>query len=364
MDYAVVHGNYLEEGGAEHVSHKLAEMYDATLYYGFGLPEEDTSTDAVSTRSLYNDHVLAGPLKRSILLRDIFYMWESQHIEELHDYDVLIFSKNELGWYVPPDEQIVIHYLHTTPRTPYDLFHQKGNSPVSKAYSLLARPLYLPNTKYPDLFIANSELVKRRAQRYWGIPDKKIRTVYPPVDTKQYEQRGLADYYLTFSRLIPEKRIDNIIRAFDGLDARLVVGGTGEQEAELKRISPDNVEFVGYMAEEEKIRRLGEAKALLFNAENEDFGMVPIEAFASGTPVIGVRDGYTKYQIRDGENGVLHEPDPASIREAVVRFEEDAVSWTRDEIQSFAERYSTERFEQELRESVEEAIEASAIDSK
>lgn len=359
---AVVHGDYLERGGAEHVSQELAKLYDAPLYYGFGKPDSELSTEAVTTHSIYNDALTAPLLKRSILLRDAYYMWNAQFIEDLYKYDILLFSKNELGWFVPRDEQVTLHYLHTTPRTPYDQFYEKGDSVFSRLYSFAARVLYLPNTKYPDKFIANSELVARRAKRYWGIPEHKLEVVYPPVDVNKYSSRDKQDYYLTFSRLIPAKRIDEIVRAFDGLNANLVVGGTGQEEDKLKRIAPENVEFVGYMPDDEKVRRLGEARAIIFNAKNEDFGIVPIEAFASGTPVIGVRDGYTKYQILDGKNGLLHEPGVESIRDAVRRFERDGVSWSAAEITEFAEQYGLIRFKEEIQEVVQQTIEEVQID--
>ncbi len=274
----------------------------------------------------------------------------------MRTFDVVLLSKNELAWYVPEDEQTVVHYVHSTPRTPYDLFQSRADSPVARLYSWVARSLYLPNTKFPDLFVANSELVARRIERYWRVPEERITVVYPPVEVDSYSQRERADYYLTYSRLIPEKRIDRLVRAFDGLDERLVVGGAGEERDRLERLAPPNVEFVGYMSEDEKLRRLGEAKALLFNAENEDFGLIPVEAFASGTPVLGVEEGYTKFQIHDGENGYTHAPDARSVRESVERFEAEGVAWSRDRIERDAERYSLDRFREEMRAVVDRAL--------
>jgi len=187
------------------------------------------------------------------------------------------------------------------------------------------------------------------------VPAERVTVVYPPVDVDQYSQRERADYYLAYSRLIPEKRMGRIVRAFDGLDERLVVGGAGEERDRLERIAPDNVEFVGYMPEDEKLRRLGEAEALLFNAENEDFGLIPVEAFASGTPVLGVDEGYTKFQIEEGDNGYTHAPDPTSIRESVERFEADGVAWSRDRIETYAQRYSLDRFREEMCAAVDRA---------
>ncbi|WP_435178034.1 glycosyltransferase [Halorussus sp. AFM4] len=355
---AVAHGNYLERGGAESLADEIARTFDAPLYYGFG-DDENVSED-VDARSLFGGSPLSV-VKRSIFLRDLYYAWNAQRVPELTEYDVVILTKNELSWYVPEDEQVVVHYTHSTPRVPYDLFQQRANSLPSRLYAFVARTMFLPNTKFPDRFVANSELVARRIRRYWGVPEEKIEVVYPPVNVGRYADRDMADYYLTYSRLIPEKRLDAVVRAFDGLDAKLVVGGAGEERDRLERIAPGNVQFVGYMPEEEKIRRLGEAKAVVFNAMNEDFGMVPVEAFASGTPVLGVNEGYTKYQVLDGENGLLHEPDAASIRDTITRFEREGVAWDAHEIRSFAEQFGAERFRKRMRKIVEEAVEEAEI---
>ena len=349
---AVAHGNYLERGGAEQVSNELARLFNAPLYYGFGDP--DYLPKDVETTSLFNDSLVSF-LKRNVFTRDLYYAWAAQRLPELTEYDTLILSKNELSWYVPEDEQTLVHYIHSTPRTPYDLFQQRAESAITRLYAFLARTLFLPNTKYPDHFVANSELVARRVQRYWGVPSEKVSVVYPPVPVEEYEPRERADYYLTYSRLIPEKRIDAIVDAFSELDAELVVGGAGRERDDLESRAPENVNFVGYMDDSEKKRRLGEAKALLFNAMNEDFGMIPVEAFASGTPVLGVAEGYTKYQVQDGENGYTHDPNPASIRKSIMRFEREGVAWSPAQIETYAQRYSAAAFREGMREAVQQA---------
>ena len=356
---AVAHGNYLERGGAERVSNELARLFDAPLYYGFGDPEY--VPDDIDSRRLFTGR-LRSQLSKSVLSRDLYYAFSAQRIPQLAKYETLVLSKNELSWYVPEDKQTVVHYIHSTPRTPYDLFQQRGGGLATRLYSFAARTLFLPNTKYPDRFVANSELVARRLRRYWRIPEERIDVVYPPIPVEEYSPREREEYYLTYSRLIPEKRIDEIVDAFAGLDAELVVGGSGEERERLERRAPDNVRFVGYMDESEKKRRLGEARALLFNAMNEDFGMIPVEAFASGTPVLGVEEGYTKYQIRDGKNGYTHGPDAESIRSTVERFDRDGVDWSEAEIQEYAERYSAEAFRDGIREAVARAEEDATIE--
>ena len=87
--------------------------------------------------------------------------------------------------------------------------------------------------------------------------------------------------------------------------------------------------------------------------------MVPVEAFASGTPVLGVADGFTQYQVRDGENGRLY--DRGELSATIAQFERDGVAWSSDRIQAFANQYSTERFREQLLDAVDDAVERDRI---
>lgn len=237
------------------------------------------------------------------------------------------------------------------------MHYKHGDSTVHKAYSLIAKTLYGHTTSYIDTYIANSETVAKRCDKAWNV-DPEI--VYPPVDVKEYGQQHCEkerkNTFLTFSRLYRHKRTREIVQAFDGLEANLIVGGKGPQKDHLESIAPENVEIAGYLSEDTKRRLLAEVDGFIFNAENEDFGIVPIEAFASGTPVIGINDGFTKYQIKDGVNGVLYPTgEPESIRQAIKQFEETGVSWDSEQLESFAAQFSRERFNQELKEIVKEA---------
>jgi len=297
------------------------------------------------------------------MLRSLTYMGLWQNPEELQEYDVLIQSGNEPLWYTPRDEQVTIAYTHSPPRWQYDLYHQHGDTlgdKAAKAYNMLSRVLYDHTTRFPDLFVANSELIARRIRRYWRVPRDEIQVVYPPIQTAGYgseyaEKRG--DYYLMLSRLCAEKRVDEIIEAFQELEARLVIAGKGPERDALEEQAADasNIEFAGYVSESEKRRLMAEAKAFVYNPLNEDFGIVPIESMASGTPVLGVCDGYTKYQIDHGRTGLLYDRGPENLRDAVEEFERDGVSATRAEIEAEAEHYSVEEFRAGMRAAVEEA---------
>lgn len=363
---SIAHEHFPQHGGGEHVAEELARTFDAPIYTGFakeGVPAED-----VEVHDLFGDGLsgrfLKGGSTWNILFRDLYYMTHWDHVPELHDYDIIVQSGNNPGWYVPREEQTIVKYVHTPPRNPYDRHPEFADSLKHTVFAHVVRTLYSQTHSYPDIYVANSDLVARRIEQYFGIPHDDIEVVYPPTDVDSYGQdyRGeiaevdADEFYFTFSRLYPGKNINTIVEAFNELgdDYQLVVGGSGPERERLEELAGDNVQFVGYVSEEMKRRLCASCKAGIFAATNEDFGMVPIEFFASGTPVIGVEDGYTKYQIKNGENGYTFERDPGVLADTVRTFEEEGVSWTRANIEEFAERFSTERFREQMQEIVEE----------
>lgn len=367
---AIAHEHYLERGGGEHVADELARTFTAEQDVYAGLVREEATADDITPTALC-DGLLGRLMTHSTALRDLVYWQAWRHVPALHDYDVIIQSGNNPGWYVPrAGTQTIIKYVHSPQRTPYDRWVADPTTPgvFQRSYAEVARQAYAETLSYPDVFVVNSELVARRCQTYWGIPDDRLRVVYPPVDVTSYTPAhtagdGDGDYYFTFSRLYPSKRIHLLVEAFNHLpdDYRLVVGGSGPERDRLERLAGENVEFTGYVSEREKRQRLAECRAFLFAATNEDFGLCPVEAFASGTPVLGVRDGYTQYQIHDGQNGRLFDPTVPAIRTCVREFDRDGVAWTTREIARFAEQFGTDRFRQEMRAVVDEACERARV---
>ncbi len=228
------------------------------------------------------------------------------------------------------------------------------------------RVLFDHNTHRPDRYVVNSELVKRRVERYWGVPSEKISVVYPPVDTHEYDpnDKETGEYYVTLSRLDWHKDIDGIVRAFNDLESRLLVAGDGPERERLERLAGDNVEFLGYVDEVEKRRLLAGAKAFVFNGRNEDFGIAPVEALAAGTPLLGVEEGMTQFQVVDGKNGYTHtragEGGPPLV-ETVRRFETEGVDWSPSEIAAFADRFSVDAFHEGMRAAVDAAVSSADI---
>jgi len=169
-------------------------------------------------------------------------------------------------------------------------------------------------------FISISRTVQERVWRFYG---RASRIIYPPVDTVLYhpvspQEKG--DYYLVLSRLLPYKRIDVAIEACNRLRVPLIVAGEGRDEPRLRQMAGPTVQFTGRVSDEEARRLLAQARALILVAE-EDFGLTPVEAMASGTPVIAYRRGGATESVIEGETGMFFDrQEPDSLVEALLRY--------------------------------------------
>lgn len=338
---AVVHDTALERGGGVQVAEELARTFDATLYFGICSPEiKPRISNDIEHADLFSGS-LARRVKSIPFLRNLFYMDQFQHVPELHDYDIVIQSGNGASWYVPPEDQILVRYVHSPPGPPYHLFQTVGGRRLHRWNAFLSRILRQPHTQFPDLQLANSETTRHRLKKYFNV---EAEVVYPPVDVTSYAPIATDDFYFTLSRLTEAKGVEEVVETFtnDHPEKQLVVGGSGPEEQHLRNIAGENVEVRGWLEEDEKRRLLGSCNALILNSGNESFGIVPVEAFASGTPVLGLDRGHTSHQITDGWNGLLYES--GRLSSALERFEDSCVSASRAEIVDYSKQFGIESF--------------------
>ena len=360
---AVAHWGEHANGGGDRLGWELARVFeDAPFCVGWRDPEIEP--DDINSEQLIEGQLFNWALEHNGLARQLAHLIGWQIAEPLREYDVLVTSGNEPLFYVPPDKQTWVAYIHHTNRRQSDQITEVDSTRLAPIKLLLyyaMRVAYDHNTHKPDLFVVNSEIVKRRVVRYWGVPEEKIRVVYPPIDTASYspEDTETGDYYLTLSRLDWHKDIDGIVKAFDGLDQQLVVAGEGPERETLEAMAGENVEFTGFVSEERKRELLAGAKAFVFNGRDEDFGIATVEALAAGTPVLGVDEGMTRFQIIPGKNGYRHtrDEDGETLQQSVRRFESEGVAWYPTEIASFADRFSVSAFHEGIHEAVADAIE-------
>lgn len=366
LNLAIAHWGEHANGGGDRLAWELSRVFsDAQFFVGWR--DETVEPADVEPEQLIQGRLLNWALKRGGLTRQLAHLLGWQVAEPLREYDVLVTSGNEPLFYVPPDDQTWLAYIHHTNRRQSDQIDEVTSTRFPSLKLLLyyaIRVAYDHNTHKPDLFVVNSEIVKRRVARYWGVDEERIRVVYPPVDTSAYSPNDAEtqDYYLTLSRLDWHKNVDGIIEAFNGSNRRLIVAGEGPERTSLEVMADENVEFAGFVSEERKRELLAGAKAFVFNGRDEDFGIAPVEALAAGTPLLGVDEGMTRYHVVSGKNGYHHSRDDGpSISETITRFESDGVEWSPDEIASFADRFSVSAFQEGMENAIAEAVERSRV---
>jgi glycosyltransferase involved in cell wall biosynthesis len=206
----------------------------------------------------------------------------------------------------------------------------------------------------PDLYMANSRYV---AQRIWKTWRRPATVVYPPVDTDAFAlHEAKEDFYFTVSRMVPYKKIDLIVEAFSAMpDRRLVVIGDGPDFDKVQAKAGRNVELLGYQPFRVVKDYMARARAFVFAAE-EDFGIVPVEAQACGTPVIAFGRGGAEETVIAGETGwFFSEQTVASLKAAVDRMEATWQDFTPGRIRQNAERFSVQRFQHEVQALVAQA---------
>lgn len=232
-----------------------------------------------------------------------YLVWSYINPEDFGDFDVILTSGMTTRAMIVPENIPQINLCFSPPRWLYDMWHKRKNK------STLKNNLIIPfgeamriwdsavDTRV-DYYISISEIVKRRL---WHYLKRESDIIYPPVDVSKYQCRDSEGYYLFMSRLEVDKRPIEAIEACINTNQELIVAGTGSIEKQLmsKYKKNKNIKFTGYVSEEEKISLLSHCEALIFPSTAEDFGIVPIEALASGKPVICSNDGFPPLLIKD-----------------------------------------------------------------
>ncbi len=273
---------------------------------------------------------------------------------DLKEYDLIISSSHAVAKGVKTGEnQLHICYCHTPMRYAWDLQEEylssMGSIKGGFARQVLKylRQWDLKTVGRVDHFIANSFFVAERISRLYHRP---ATVIYPPVATHLFSPYEVKEnYYLTVSRLVPYKRVDLIVQAFNSMPSRkLIVVGEGPERARLQAAAGPNIEFLGFQPDETVRSLMERAKGFVFAAE-EDFGISPLEAQAAGTPVIAYGRGGSLETVIEGETGLFfNEQSSQSIVLAIEQFEKEA--WNSGVIRSHSENFSADRFKREFKQ--------------
>lgn len=360
LKLAIVHDWLTNIGGAEKVVLALHRLYkEAPIYtMSYNPSKMPKEFENINIKTSFIQHLPLGNKKHQLFLPLMPYVFEQFDFSE---YDVVITSSSCCAkGVITPVKTLNICYCHTPPRYLWDMYHEyiENFNPIIKWYVIAnlhkLRMWDKLSADRVDYFIANSNFVAKRIKKYY-MRDSKV--IFPPVDTHFFtmeNEKNIDNYYLVISRLVPYKRIDLAVKAFNQLGLKLKIAGVGPELKELKKIAKSNIEFLGYVSDEEARELLRRCKAFIFPGL-EDFGITPVEAQACGRPVIAYGEGGILDSVIDGKTGVLFkEQSIESLINAVKVFEKNIDKFDSKAIRKHAEKFSIERFTREIKDFIDE----------
>lgn len=348
-------------GGAERVLETLHEMYpEAPIYTSMYAPQAMPA--AFRTWDIRTSFLQRLPLSRRNhqLYLPLFPLAFEQF--DLGGYDLVINNSSAFSYgVITRPETCHVCYCLTPARflwNYHDYARRENLGPVARLAlaPVLAglRVWDLQAARRVDHFVAISKLVASRIAKYYG---REAPIIYPAVDTSAFHptaREDVGDYYLVVSRLVPYKRVDLAVRAFNRLGLPLKIVGHGRDRPALERMARPNVQFLGRVSDAEVKALYARCRAFVFPGE-EDFGLTPLEAQASGRPVIAYGAGGALETVLEGETGLFfRESSPESLAEVVASFRPDA--WDPARIRRHAEGFGVAVFKRQFAAFVERVL--------
>lgn len=360
MKIALVH-DWLHQkaGGGEAVLFEMAELF----------PQADIFT-LIYNKRLFGQHLRGRKIKTSFLQKfpkrikthpEYLLPFIKKAVEsfDFSDYDIILTSSS--AWVKnikKPEGAVHICYCHSPARMLWDSWpgylYQKNKTAMTKFLAIRTcsklRLWDFYKSQDIDVLLANSRYVAGRIAKFYRL---KSTVVYPPVVVGEaLKNQPKGDYYIVLSVLSRYKKIDLAIRSFIANSRKLIIVGDGPDRARLKEIAKDapNIQFYGRVSDNEKWRLLAGARALIFPSI-EDFGITPVEAMASATPVIARRGGGLNETVIDKKTGVFFEGDSeAQLTQAVQKVEK--LRFSTSELIGQAKKYDRTDFIFKLKEVV------------
>lgn len=358
MKTAIIHDWLITYSGAERVLEEIIKLYpDADLYslLDFIPPGE---RDFIQNKPVKTSFLQKFPFARKRYRSFLPLMPLAIEQFDMSQYDLVISSNHAVAkGIITGPNQLHVCMCYSPMRYAWDLTHQylkqagltKGLKGWIAKYILHRIRMWDCRTANGvDEFIAISNYIAGRITKAYR---RKSTVIYPPVDTSGYSlYTKKEDFYLFASRMVPYKNTRLVVEAFSKMpDKKLVVVGDGPDMATVKKIAGPNVTLMGYQPFEELKKYMQRAKAVIFAAE-EDFGIVPVEAQACGTPVIAYGRGGALETVIDGKTGIFfHDRNVSDVVDIIEQFESIEHHFNPEEIRANALRFSADRFRAELR---------------
>ncbi|MEO0456097.1 MAG: glycosyltransferase [Cyanobacteria bacterium P01_A01_bin.114] len=323
MKVALIHDYLTQKGGAERVFELLCRRFpDADIYTSLYSPQ---NTIDISERPVFTTRLQSIPgASHYFRLLAPFYFSAFAALD-LQQYDLVISSTTSFAKaVVKHPDACHICFCHNITRFLWDTQTYIEQYKDYKALLPIIQPIFqklrqvdLAHAQKPDLYISNSTTVADRIQQTYKQP---AITVNYPIDTSQFEFSDQKDnFYLVSSRLLGYKRVDVVVEAFNWLGWPLVITGDGPEKKRLESMSLPNISFLGHVSDERRKYLMSRAKAVIVVAL-EDYGLVPIEANASGTPVVSYgAGGVLDTQVPEKTGVFFYRQSPEALYQALLK---------------------------------------------
>ncbi|MBI5254574.1 glycosyltransferase [Candidatus Falkowbacteria bacterium] len=358
MRIALVHDHLTQKGGAEKVLEAMAELYpEAPIFTLVHDPATFQSANKIHTSFLQK---LTRNKNKFQWLLPLMPTATEHH--DLKDFDIVISSSSIFAkGIITQPNTLHICYCHTPPRFLWLDYHSYVNELKTNKLIKKILPIVLTRLRQWDRlaasrvnhFVANSHEVQRRIAHFYNRPSEVI---HPPVDTGKFHISTKNDgYYLAGGRLVSYKRFDIIVTAFNRLNMKLKIFGTGPEFDKLREMAKPNIEFLGQISDKDKPNLYSHALAFI-NPQIEDFGITVVEAMASGRPVIALRAGGALETIIEKQTGMFFDEQCwEDLADAILRFNpenfdpqkirEHALQWDKENFKQNLQKFITEKYE-------------------
>jgi len=387
MRVALVHDYLREYGGAERVLETIHQMFpDAPVYtFYVNLEAMGANGKRFADWKIIPSWFQKLPFANTLL--SPFRIFGPMAFEsfDMSQYDLVISSSSATHLaksVITKPETLHLSYIHTPPRFLYGYttsFNYKKHWWTRIGGEIINHYMRIYDfevSQRPDILLANSKNVAKRIEKFYR---RDSVVIYPPVDVTVIlnEVKNLKiksrdpsakpqddkKYFLVLSRLVRGKGVEVVVEACGKLGLPLKVAGSGPELENLKELAtinhkPSTINFLGWVSDEERVKLLQDAKALIVASEDEDFGITSIEAQAAGTPVIAPRSGGFLETVIEGKTGLFYGGTGAvtsdDLMDALKKFK--SMKFDPEDLRKNAEKFSVERFKKEILELIEKHL--------
>jgi glycosyltransferase involved in cell wall biosynthesis len=344
-------------GGAERVLAAAWEVYPEAPLYTLLYSKDAFENSSYAEKTLIPSFVNRLPGAKTRYRNYLPLMPLAVERFDLREFDIILsFSYAVAHGILPRPDQLHISYTYTPLRYAWHFYHQflqeKGLRSGLRGWLVQIILHYMrfwdrAAAGRVDRFVAPSQWV---AQGIWRSYRRLAEVIYPPVDTDRFSSiHPRQDFYLTVSRLVPQKKVDLLVEAYSRLGSPLIVVGDGPEYRRLSKMASANVKLLGRRSDQEVAELMGKAKAFIQAAE-EDFGIAIVEAQAAGCPVIAYGSGGGQEIVIPGRTGIFYQEQTVdSIVAAVEQFEAGEFNFEGRQIAQGVERFSKANFQEELK---------------